>query len=106
MGQQQDVLQEAVGMTESYLRGCSLACSPEKSELLVMWRRTKRCPLVQTPDLELTLNGIQMPAVSMLQVLELTLQKNYKLLSFGEEAEEEDEELMAVVSKVSLVGFS
>ncbi|KAH6946209.1 hypothetical protein HPB50_012163 [Hyalomma asiaticum] len=58
-----------------YLRGCDVACCPEKSELLVMRGGRKARPLLGTSDPELTRNGVRIPMASTLRVLRLTLQK-------------------------------
>ena len=75
-GTQQDQLQEAVQITEQYLATCGLSCAPEKSELLILRRRTRGRPPQEVPDPEVTLGGISIPKVSTLRILGLLIQKD------------------------------
>lgn len=75
-GEQQDALQEAIDRTEHYLHRCGLSCAPEKSELLILKKRTRGRPPQETPDPTLTLNGVNIPKVDTLCILGLTLQKD------------------------------
>lgn len=49
-GQQEDALQEAVDTTEEYIKCCGLSCAPEKSELLVLRKRTRGRPPKERPQ--------------------------------------------------------
>ncbi|XP_072140784.1 uncharacterized protein [Dermacentor andersoni] len=66
VGEQQDALQEAIDRTENYLHRCGLSCAPEKSELLILKKRTRGRPPQETPDLTLTLHGVNIPKVDTL----------------------------------------
>lgn len=75
-GTQQDQLQEAVRTTEQYLTTCGLSCAPEKSELLILRRRTRGRRPQEIPDPEVTLGGISITKVSTLRILGLLIQKD------------------------------
>ncbi|KAM7284580.1 uncharacterized protein ISCGN_001674 [Ixodes scapularis] len=73
-GTKQNALQEAVCRIEAYLRDCALACALEKSELLIMKKRTRGRPPQEDPDPELTLNGVTITKVNTIRILGLNFQ--------------------------------
>ncbi|KAH7984601.1 hypothetical protein HPB52_023075 [Rhipicephalus sanguineus] len=77
MGEQEDRLQEAVNIIERYLKTCGLQCAPEKSELLVLGARNPGRPQsYDAPDPQGFLQGIEIPQVDSLRVLELHIHKD------------------------------
>lgn len=75
-GAQQDALQEAINVTQTYLRARGLECAPEKSALLTLCARTYKKRPDPIPDPELTINNLAVPTVPHLRILGLSIPKN------------------------------
>lgn len=75
-GEQQDALQAAIDTVEAYLQHLGLTCAPEKSELLILRKRTRGRPLPEDVDPELTVGGTTVPTVPRLRILGLQIPKD------------------------------
>ncbi|KAG0410672.1 hypothetical protein HPB47_012212 [Ixodes persulcatus] len=80
-GQNQDTLQAAIDAVEDYVTPGGLACSPQKSELLLFKPvRAKELP----SDIELYSRGVRIPAVKSIRVHGLRIQadgNNYETIN-------------------------
>ncbi|XP_049526509.1 uncharacterized protein LOC125946696 [Dermacentor silvarum] len=76
IGEKQDALQEAVDVVASYAETCRLQCAPEKSELLIIEKRSRGRSTVPAPTIHLRIGPREITKVDRLRILGLHLQKD------------------------------
>lgn len=71
-GTMQERLQQAANVVQAYAKRCGLACSPQKSELLLV-QKSRRDPAT---DIQIALDGYSILPTSTIKILGMTLQEN------------------------------